>query len=94
MAATTQEQRIGSQFYITHFPTSHLNAKHVVIGRVLDGQDIVEAMRGDERINDVTVTRRRGHDYQIDVELENGSVVPRSVWKAMQAAPNQSSDAP
>ena len=94
MAATTQEQRIGSQFYITHFPTSHLNAKHVVIGRVLDGQDIVEAMRGDERIDGVKVTRRRGHDYQIDVELKNGSVVPRSVWKAMQTAPDQSSDEP
>ena len=94
MAATTKEQRIGSQFYITHFPTSHLNASHVVIGRVLDGQDIVEAMRGRERIDAVKVTRRRDHDYRIDVELPNGSVVPRTVWKTMQVTPDQSSDDP
>lgn len=94
MAATGKENRLGSQFYITHFPTSHLNTKHLVIGRVLDGQPHVEAMRGGERVDLVRITRRRPHDYAIDVQMENGSTVPRSVWKAMQSAPDQSSELP
>ena len=94
MASTGQDQRIGSQFYITHFPTAHLDGTHVVIGRVLEGQERIESMRGGERINDVTITRRREHDYPMDVELEDGTTVPRSVWRAMQQAGDQSSDEP
>ena len=35
----------GSQFFITTAPTAHLNYKHTIFGDVLDGQDIVEAIR-------------------------------------------------
>ena len=34
----------GSQFFITTVPTPHLNGAHTIFGRVLEGQDLVEAI--------------------------------------------------
>ena len=34
----------GSQFYITHVPTTWLDGKHTVFGHVIEGQDIVDAV--------------------------------------------------
>lgn len=36
----------GSQFFITHVPTSHLDGRHTVFGEVTKGQDIVNAITG------------------------------------------------
>ncbi|MCX6978685.1 MAG: peptidylprolyl isomerase [Verrucomicrobia bacterium] len=39
----------GSQFFITHVPTPHLNGKHAVFGEVTVGQAVVDAIvQGDE----------------------------------------------
>lgn len=39
----------GSQFFITHIETSWLDGKHTVFGKVVEGQDVVDAVaQGDE----------------------------------------------
>jgi peptidyl-prolyl cis-trans isomerase B (cyclophilin B) len=46
----------GSQFFITHLATPHLNGKHAVFGKIAgDGQKIVDAIRQGDKIESVTI---------------------------------------
>jgi peptidyl-prolyl cis-trans isomerase B (cyclophilin B) len=46
----------GSQFFITHLATPHLDGKHSVFGRVIEGQHVVNAIRQGDVIERITVT--------------------------------------
>jgi peptidylprolyl isomerase len=47
----------GSQFFITHVATPWLDGKHTVFGRVVQGQDVVNAIKQGDRIEKVTIIR-------------------------------------
>jgi peptidyl-prolyl cis-trans isomerase B (cyclophilin B) len=46
----------GSQFFITHSPQPHLNGRHTVFGKVVSGQDVVDAIRQGDTMAKVTVS--------------------------------------
>jgi len=45
----------GSQFFITHQPTPHLDGVHTVFGQVQEGQDVVDAVRQNDDIVSIRV---------------------------------------
>ncbi|MEM1028012.1 MAG: peptidylprolyl isomerase [Planctomycetota bacterium] len=45
----------GSQFFITHRATPHLNGKHAVYGKVIEGQNVVDAIRRGDVMTTVRV---------------------------------------
>ncbi len=47
----------GSQFYITHVPTSWLDNKHTVFGEVIDGQDVVDAVAQGDVLETLEIVR-------------------------------------
>jgi cyclophilin family peptidyl-prolyl cis-trans isomerase len=60
----------GSQFFLTHMPTPHLNASaaeqkgHTVFGRVIKGQEIALALKIGDKIISAKVVRKRDHKYE------------------------------
>ena len=47
----------GSQFFITHNATPHLDGKHTVFGKVVEGQDVVNAIAQNDRMDSVRILR-------------------------------------
>ncbi len=45
----------GSQFFITHLPQPHLDGHHTVFGKVVSGQNVVDAIRQGDKMVKVTV---------------------------------------
>jgi|SRR6056297_2490053 len=46
----------GSQFFITHTATPHLDDRHSVFGKVIEGQDVVDSIEQGDKMNTVRVS--------------------------------------
>ena len=47
----------GSQFFITHIATDWLDNKHTVFGKVVEGQDVVDAIAQGDKIESLEIVR-------------------------------------
>ena len=47
----------GSQFFITHVPTPWLDGNHTVFGKVIEGQDVVDAIQQGDAIESLEILR-------------------------------------
>lgn len=56
----------GSQFFITHLATPWLDGKHTVFGRVIQGQDVVNAIVQNDVINNVIILRKGNEAMEFD----------------------------
>lgn len=73
----------GSQFFLTHLPTPHLNPNtsnprkpsgHTVFGRVVKGMNIELAIRPGDKIETATVLFKRKHPYVPKTLKDNSAV--------------------
>ena len=48
----------GSQFFITHVKTDWLDGKHTIFGHVIEGQDVVNSIQGNDTIITVSILRK------------------------------------
>jgi len=76
MAKTAAPDTGGSQFFLTFVQTPHLDGKHTVFGRVIEGMDVLGELQKrnpdspsapqPDRIIKAEVLRDRGHEYTFD----------------------------
>ena len=77
MAKTAAPNTAGSQFFLTFVPTTYLDGKHTVFGRVVEGMDVAAALKRrdpnapgpkpvPDKIIQAQVMRDRGHEYQFE----------------------------
>lgn len=46
----------GSQFFICHSPQGHLDGVHTVFGQVTKGMDVVNAIKGNDKVTSIRVS--------------------------------------
>jgi cyclophilin family peptidyl-prolyl cis-trans isomerase len=69
----------GSQFFITFEPTPHLNGKHTVFGRVIEGLSTARSLKPNDVIESIEILRKREHEYRPEVMSSVPPAPPASI---------------
>jgi len=66
----------GSQFFITHVATPHLDDKHTVFGRVVEGQEVVNKIDKGDAIKEITIIRvgKEAESFKTDQAAFNAAL--------------------
>jgi len=83
----------GSQFFITHVATPWLDGKHTVFGKVVEGQNVVDSIAQNDKINSVKIIRK-GHlaeNFKSDEDSFKAYIkgIEEKAEKAMDDAMNE-----
>ena len=82
----------GSQFFITHVATPWLDGKHTVFGKVVEGQNVVDSIAQDDKINSIKIIRKgsRAENFKSDEASFKAYLkeIEEKADKAMQDAMN------
>jgi cyclophilin family peptidyl-prolyl cis-trans isomerase len=63
MAKTGAPDTGGSQFFLTHLPTPHLDGRHTVFGRITSGLDTARILEVNDDIVTIIISNKRDHEY-------------------------------
>jgi len=68
----------GSQFFITHVPTPHLDNKHSVFGEVVEGMNVVNTIQKGDQLLAVTILRNGESAKSFDPEAAEKLLAQRN----------------
>ena len=77
----------GSQFFITHVPTSWLDNKHTVFGHVIEGQEVVDAVAQGDQLETLEIIRvgeeaQNWNAIEAFIGLRGARMKREAAWKA------------
>ena len=55
----------GSQFFLCVIPTTWLDGKHAVFGRIIEGQSVADSLVKNDELTKVKILYKRNHSYEV-----------------------------
>jgi peptidylprolyl isomerase len=83
----------GSQFFITHVATPWLDGRHTVFGRVVQGQNVVNAIQQGDRIENISIIRNGAEANAFRADQAAFDAILRSAADASRARAQAQRDA-